>query len=88
MIYMVTFTINIPPMLVYIYIITIHGSYGIVITRPGVSVRPDCNVSRLDEGPKPLCISVENDCLNMSWHGHVEHMLAKKILAGEPTDPK
>ena len=57
MIYMVTFTINIPPMLVYIYIITIHGSYGIVITRPGVSVRPDCNVSRLDEGPKPLCIS-------------------------------
>ena len=29
MLYMVTFTINIPPMLVYIY--TIHGSYGYMI---------------------------------------------------------
>ena len=28
MLYMVTFTINIPPMLVYIY--TIHGSYGLL----------------------------------------------------------
>ena len=27
--YMVTFTINIPQRLVYIYIYTIHGSYGI-----------------------------------------------------------
>ena len=31
MVYMLTFTINIPQMLAYIYIYTIHGSYGILL---------------------------------------------------------
>ena len=38
MLYMVTFTINIPPMLAYIY--TIHGSYGYVQTNTWTFMTP------------------------------------------------
>ena len=56
-------------MYMYIYVgIHIYISYDMIVYRPGVSVCPVCNVSRLDEGPKPWYFSYRmtvSTCLDM-----------------------